>query len=90
MAGVLLAFTPDGRTLAGGGGKDGTVILWSAATGQEILALDTDVCPLWALTFSPDGSALVAAGAYDLNQSHPSKLLIWRADMTDAAEPRED
>jgi WD40 repeat protein/tRNA A-37 threonylcarbamoyl transferase component Bud32 len=96
MGRIALVFTPDGRTLAAGGGrentagyKNGKVILWSVATGQEILDLDMETSPICALTSSSDGSALVAAGGWD-SPSQPSKLLIWRADTSDAAKPRGD
>jgi WD40 repeat protein len=96
MASILLAFAPNGRTLAAGSGifppgkgNDGKVILWSVATGQEMLALDTETFPLRALTFSPDGKALVAAGGWT-EDPQPSKLLIWRTDTSDAAKQGED
>ena len=65
------------------------VILWSTAMGQEILALDTETSPMRALTFSPDGTTLIAAGGWD-EATHPPKLLIWRMGTTDAAKVRED
>ena len=79
MAGVQLAFTLDGRTLAIGGGTEGKIIFWSVATAQEILGFDSEIVPIKALAFSPDGGALVAAGGWDLDAAHQSKLLIWRA-----------
>jgi WD40 repeat protein len=60
---TCLAFSPDGRTLAGGILRD-TVRLWDAATGKEVAAFGPageDVC---CLGFSPKGKALGAAGPY--------------------------
>lgn len=62
-AGVIVAqFSPNGTTLASGDDK-GIVILWNAKTGQRIAS--TTATPgnrVEAITFSSDGSRLVAAG----------------------------
>ena len=52
-----LAFTPNGRTLASGG-DDGTIRLWEASTGTEILNLQSG--KISALTFSMDGKILAS------------------------------
>src|SRR5262249_44194073 len=54
-----IAFTPDGKTLAtaSGGGADGAVRLWNAATGQELAVLQAPGARLVA--FTPDGKTLV-------------------------------
>jgi WD40 repeat protein len=62
-----LAFTPDGKALAGGGvpwkGSSAEVRLWDTATGKETIRLRG---PRWALhagtlAISPDGTTIAAA-----------------------------
>jgi WD40 repeat protein len=49
-----LAFSPDGRTLAGSVGRR-TVKLWNVATGGELLTLDVPFWERQSLDFSPEG-----------------------------------
>jgi WD40 repeat protein len=58
---LCLAYSPDGKILAAGGGTD-PVRLWDAQTGKEIRQLK-DVWAL-ALAFSPDGTLLASGGGY--------------------------
>ncbi len=55
-----LAFSPDGRTLAGGL-ADGTIKLWDVATAQVIRTLTGHSAWIPAMTFSPDGKMLASA-----------------------------
>jgi WD40 repeat protein/DNA-binding SARP family transcriptional activator len=59
---VSVAWSPDGSTLATGGGK-GQVILWQAASGKQVGALQADSSWVITLAYSPDGSLLAASGS---------------------------
>jgi WD40 repeat protein len=56
-----LAFSPDGRLLAGAV-KDRSIRLWDPATGRETAHLTADVGYVRSIAFSPDGARLAFAG----------------------------
>ncbi|MFE9104630.1 protein kinase domain-containing protein [Actinomadura geliboluensis] len=65
----VMAFSPDGRTLATGGGAqtqistpvvDGKVQLWDARTGRMLAVLGDSSQQVASLAFSPDGRTLAA------------------------------
>ncbi len=64
---LALAFSPDGKILASGGGvpsRDGELVLWNAADGsllREIAGAHSDT--VFDLSFTADGSMLASAGA---------------------------
>src|SRR4051794_35346170 len=58
---LCVAFSPDGKRIAAGGGTD-PVRLWDAATGKQ-LGQFKDIWAL-ALAFSPDGKLLATGGGY--------------------------
>ncbi len=61
-AGGPLAFSPDGRLIASGGGSESALKLWDAATGAKLAELDAHKSHISSLDFSSDGSRLVTAG----------------------------
>jgi WD40 repeat protein len=66
-----VAFTPDGQTLASGS-TDSTVILWDAATGQQLGdGLHGHADSVNAVTFSRDGKTL-ASGSSD------KTAILWK------------
>lgn len=74
-----LAFSPDGRLLAAGGGRSnqaGEVKLWDLGTHQERLTLRGEEYPFRTVAFAPDGKC-VAAGSGDIWSNLSSKVWLW-------------
>jgi WD40 repeat protein len=59
-----VAFSPDGSLLASAG-NDGMVGLWSVATGQRRVTLDSQSLWLKTVAFTPDGRTVVLATGSD-------------------------
>jgi WD40 repeat protein len=57
---LSLAFSPDGKLLAGGG--DGNFVLWSCLSGKAIWNVLGHGSLFWSLRFSPDGKSIATAG----------------------------
>jgi WD40 repeat protein len=57
----LLAWSADSRQLAVSGG-DGSVTVWDAANGREVLRLSGLQAPAYAVDWSPDGRRVAAVG----------------------------
>lgn len=67
---ISVALSPDGRTLASGGGL-GNVELWDVASGKKLRTLAGHSAAVAAVAFSPDGQTLATAGT-------DSTSKIWR------------
>lgn len=62
-----VAFTPDGKHFATGGGNP---MIWDVASGEKQAVLEGHECPIYSLAYSPDGRMLAVAG-------WGNKLTIW-------------
>lgn len=59
-----IAFSPNGKLLAAPNGAEGEVLLFNAITGELLQTLKGSGCPVFALSFAPDGTTL-ACGCGD-------------------------
>ncbi len=73
---LSVAFSPDGKTLAIGCGKDrrsGEVLIWDVARGTTSKTLRGHTWPVLSVAFSPDGR-LLGSGGQDM------RLRLWDAE----------
>jgi WD40 repeat protein len=81
----VLAFAPDGRTLAIAGGTRGTVRLWDVPAGRRIGDLRSGGAEtISTLAFSPDGGTLAVASSADVSPTasrsaapRPASVRLW-------------
>ena len=73
--GNVLAFSPDGRTLANGNGN-GTVHLWDTVTGILRHTLEGHEGWITRVEFSPDGRVLVSASK-EVSTSKDDSIRLW-------------
>ncbi len=73
-----LAFSPDGRFVAGRAASDLQVIkIWDAATGVELGALPRQPYRVMALAFSPDGGRLATVAFPTAPPGVAAEVVLW-------------
>lgn len=65
----IVAFSPDGKTLASGS-KDKTVKFWNVAEGKVIRSFDGDGGVIWAIAFSPDSRRFATGSSF-------GRIMLW-------------
>src|SRR5262249_46589033 len=67
-----VAYSPDGKRLVSGSGE-GTLKVWDADTGKDLLTLKGLTGPVLCVAYSPDGNRIVSG-------SQDNTLKVWDAD----------
>jgi WD40 repeat protein len=73
-----LAFSPDGRTLASGGFRDGTVLVWDLATRKPRYTFTGHDWTVACLAYSPDGKLLASGdGMPGASVTDEASIRLW-------------
>ena len=79
-----IAFSPDGSTLASGGGyQDNSIRIWDSHTGEHLQTLEGHTDQVNSVAFSPDGSTLASGGGYSREAEFDdtdNTIRFWNAD----------
>ncbi len=76
-----MAFSPDGKTLATGTGRD--IKLWDVKSGESVGGLGRPSATVWPVAFSPHGKTIASAGSKgvigprDRREGDPT-LRLWK------------
>jgi WD40 repeat protein len=68
-----MAFSPDGKTLAGTWYGEGKLILFDVATGRELRRSEPSKGSILVIAFSPDGQTIATGGVV------PGLVILWDA-----------
>src|SRR5262249_34985059 len=80
-----VAFSPDGKRIAGGSNGREAVKLWDIETHQEVMTLQGEGSVFQSISFSPNGNSLMAQNADGI--CHICSARWWR-EIAEAESPK--
>src|SRR5262249_29432245 len=76
-----LAFAPDSRRLAAGGGAGGSIVVWDALAGKMLSEIKGHAGPVLRLAFSPDGRVGESGGGrFGAANGAEGIVRVWDGD----------